>query len=197
MPGVTYERQVELTPHGPVAVHVLTAPRPGGLYGLAPALSNGAVAGRESLTALERRASATATVAGVNGDFFAASGEPSGIVLRSGVLDHPPDADRSSIGVAADGSLRVEPAVYNGRWRGAGRDDPLPPLHPHADVERRHRRDRRRAADRPGRQAGLPRRRELLAAAPRAAAAADGGGSARRRPHRPRRGRRRGGRLQR
>src|SRR5437588_328542 len=113
MPGVTYGRQVELTSHGPVAIHVLTAPRPGGLYSLAPTLSNGAVAGREPLTALERRASATATVAGVNGDFFAASGEPSGIVMRGGVLDHPPRPDRSSIGVAADGSLRVEPVVYN------------------------------------------------------------------------------------
>jgi len=125
MPGVTYERQVELTAHGPVAVHVLTAPRPGGLYSLGPALSNGAIAGRESLTALERRASATATVAGVNGDFFAASGEPSGIVLRSGVLDHPPQAERSSIGVAADGSLRVEPVIYNGIWRGTSGRRPI------------------------------------------------------------------------
>jgi len=125
MPGVTYERQVELTPHGPVAVHVLIAPRPGGLYGLAPALSNGVVSGREPLSAIERRASATATVAGVNGDFFAASGEPSGIVLRSGVLDHPPEADRSSIGLAADGSLRVEQVVYNGIWRGVSGRRPI------------------------------------------------------------------------
>src|SRR5919205_2808167 len=125
MPGVTYERQVELTAHGPVAIHVLTAPKPGGLYGLGPALSNGVVAGRESLTALERRASPTATVAGVNGDFFAASGEPSGIVLRSGVLDHPPNADRSSIGIGADESLRVEPVVYNGIWRGTSGRRPI------------------------------------------------------------------------
>jgi hypothetical protein len=125
MPGVTYERQVELTPHGPVAIHVLTAPRPGGLYSLSAALSNGAIAGREPLTALERRLSATATVAGVNGDFFAPSGEPTGIVLRSGVLDHPPRPDRSSIGVAADGSLRVEPVVYNGIWRGTSGRRPI------------------------------------------------------------------------
>jgi hypothetical protein len=125
MPGVTYERQVELTAHGPVAIHVLTAPRPGGLYSLGPALSNGAIAGREPLTALERRASATATVAGVNGDFFAASGEPSGIVLRSGVLDHPPQAERSSIGVAADGSLHVEEVLYNGIWRGTSGRRPI------------------------------------------------------------------------
>ena len=125
MPGVTYERQVELTSRGPVAVHVITAPRPGGLYGLAPALSNGVVAGREPLTAIERRVSAAATVAGVNGDFFAPSGEPSGIVLRAGTLDHAPLGSRSSIGVAADGSLRVERVEYNGIWRGLSGRRPI------------------------------------------------------------------------
>ncbi len=42
MPGVTYERQVQFTSHGPVAVHVLNAPKPGGAYSLKPVLSNGA-----------------------------------------------------------------------------------------------------------------------------------------------------------
>ena len=45
MPGVTYERAVQFTPHGPVALHVVTGPRPGGLYGLRPVLSNETVAG--------------------------------------------------------------------------------------------------------------------------------------------------------
>ena len=35
MPGVTYERQVQFTSHGPVAVHVLNVPKPGGAYSLA------------------------------------------------------------------------------------------------------------------------------------------------------------------
>jgi flagellar hook assembly protein FlgD len=125
MPGVTYARQLQLTPHGPVAVHVVTAPRPGGLYGLAPALSNNAVTGRERLTSIERRASPAATVAGVNGDLFSASGEPSGIVLRSGLLDHAPTAGRSSIGIGADGSLRVERIAYAGIWRGTVGRRPL------------------------------------------------------------------------
>src|SRR5205085_4061168 len=125
MPGVTYSRQVELTSHGPVAIHVVTAPRPGGLYDLGLALSNGAVAGRDRLTSIERNASSTATTVGVNGDFFAANGVPSGIVLRAGALDHAPQADRSSIGVAADGSLRVEPVAYAGVWKGTGPRRPL------------------------------------------------------------------------
>jgi hypothetical protein len=125
MPGVTYERQLDLTPHGPVAVNVLTAPRPGGLYSLGPALSNDAISGRERLTAIEKRASPTATVAGVNGDLFSASGEPAGIVLRAGSLDHAPDPDRSSIGVGADGSLRVDRIDYDGIWRGNSGRRPL------------------------------------------------------------------------
>ena len=31
-PGLTYERKLEFTPHGPVVIHVLTVPRPGGLW---------------------------------------------------------------------------------------------------------------------------------------------------------------------
>ena len=61
-PGVTYERQLLFTPHGPEVIHVMTAPRPGGLYALRPMLSNDTVLGRETVTAMERRASATATI---------------------------------------------------------------------------------------------------------------------------------------
>ncbi len=32
MPGVTYEKGVQFTPHGPVAIHVVRGPRPTGLY---------------------------------------------------------------------------------------------------------------------------------------------------------------------
>src|SRR5438046_1218594 len=43
-PGITYERQVEFTPHGPVVLHVITAPKPdGSLYRLLPVLSNNAI----------------------------------------------------------------------------------------------------------------------------------------------------------
>ena len=45
MPGVTYERAVQFTPHGPVALHVVTGPRPTGLYALRPVLSNETISG--------------------------------------------------------------------------------------------------------------------------------------------------------
>ncbi|MDQ3778904.1 MAG: hypothetical protein M3310_08610, partial [Actinomycetota bacterium] len=70
MPGVTYDRKLEFTRFGPVAMHVLTAPKPGGLYAVKPVLSNGTVVGRERVTAMQRRAEASSTVAGVNGDLF-------------------------------------------------------------------------------------------------------------------------------
>src|SRR5207342_1251107 len=59
MPGVTYEKQVRFTLHGPVGVNVLVAPRPGGLYSFQPVLSNELIQGSEKLTAIEQRLAAT------------------------------------------------------------------------------------------------------------------------------------------
>lgn len=120
MPGVGHQRQVEYTPHGPVVLDVVTAPRPDGtLYTLAPALSNNAIVGTEKLTDLTKAASASATVVGVNGDFYAANpGAPTGIVMRGGVLDSAPAAARSSLGIAADGTLSVARVNFDGTWRG-------------------------------------------------------------------------------
>ena len=51
MPGVSYEKIVQFTPHGPVVLHVITAPRPGdqnGLYQLVPTLARATIEGRPS-----------------------------------------------------------------------------------------------------------------------------------------------------
>ena len=45
LPGVVYSRQVEFTAHGPVVIHVISAPKPGGLYALKPVLSNDSIVG--------------------------------------------------------------------------------------------------------------------------------------------------------
>src|SRR3954451_9101755 len=62
MPGVTYEKTVEFTPHGAVVLHVITAPRPGdqnGLYQLTPVLAHGAIMGGvERVTQIEKDVSA-------------------------------------------------------------------------------------------------------------------------------------------
>jgi hypothetical protein len=120
MPGVTYDKKVQFTLHGPAVMHVLTMPRPGGLWALKPALSNDAIPGTETLTSIEQRAATAATVAGVNGDRFSSDGRPSGVVLRNGVLDSGPSAERSSIGIDSSGALRVERIRLLPTWQGTG-----------------------------------------------------------------------------
>ena len=121
MPGVTYTKRVQFTPHGPVVLNVITAPRPGGLYSLRPVLSNESIVSREKVTDMQRRLSSTSTVAGVNGDLFNFSdGHPSGMLMRDGVLEHPPLPERTSVGIGADGTLRTDRLTLLGFWRGAG-----------------------------------------------------------------------------
>ena len=121
MPGVVYSRQVEFTAHGPVVINVIAAPRPTGLYSLKPILSNNAVTGRERVTAMQRRVSGDATVAGVNGDLFSlADGHPTGGLIREGILDTGPIDQRSTIGIDTDGTLHVERVDLAGTWQGSG-----------------------------------------------------------------------------
>jgi hypothetical protein len=127
MPGVTYSRQVQFTAHGPVVIHVLVAPKPGGLYSLRPILSNGSILGRERVTSMEKDVSDSATVAGVNGDFFNwKDGHPTGILMQNRVLQNPPYRSRSSIGIAAaTGKLTVGRVALYGYWQGLGQRRPL------------------------------------------------------------------------
>jgi flagellar hook assembly protein FlgD len=128
MPGVTYEQRLEFTRFGPMRLHVLTAPKPDGLlYKLQPSLSNGAVVGRERVTSMERRAAASSTTAGVNGDLFTwADGIPSSGLIQDGVLKTTPHPRRSMVGVDTVGNLRVERIAMLGTWQGAG---PRRPVH--------------------------------------------------------------------
>jgi hypothetical protein len=121
LPGVVYSRQVEFTAHGPVVMHVISAPKPTGLYALKPVLSNNAIIGRERVTSMQRRVSAEATVAGVNGDLFSwTDGHPTGGLIRGGVLDKTPADSRSTIGIDTDGVLQVERVSLAGTWSGSG-----------------------------------------------------------------------------
>jgi len=121
MPGVSYERQLQFTPSGPVVVHILRAPRPGGLYALRPLLSNDSLLGRETVTSMQKRATASANVAGVNGDLFTwDEGLPSGMLMQSGVLEAPPHPKRSTLGITDDGSLLIDRVTMLGTWQGSG-----------------------------------------------------------------------------
>jgi Phosphodiester glycosidase/FlgD Ig-like domain len=121
LPGVTYEDDVQLTPHGPVAIRVIRGPRPTGLFRLEPALSNETVIGRETLTSIEHRLGNDGTAVGINGDYFSfRDGHPSGILMRNGALVSPPNGGRSSLGIGLDGTLDVERERLSGSWQGLG-----------------------------------------------------------------------------
>jgi len=125
-PGVTYERGVQFTPHGPVAISILRGPLPGGVTTLEPILSNDALLGRETLTGMERRLAGSAVTAGVNGDYFTvATGRPSGVYMQDGVLVSPPRSARASAGITSDGRLDIRRVSFFGSWRGTGANHPL------------------------------------------------------------------------
>src|SRR5262245_16241460 len=126
MPNVSYKRTVQFTAHGPVALNVITAPRPGGLYQLKPLLSNGTILGKERVTDMEKDVSQTATVAGVNGDLFNfKDGHPSGMLMQNTVLQSPPYRLRSSVGIGTNGKLTVQRVGLFGYWQGLGQRRPL------------------------------------------------------------------------
>jgi len=115
---MTYTREVRSIGGQRVVVHVLKAPKPGGLYDLKPVLSNGLVTGRETVSSMQRRLSGRATLAGINGDLFNwGSGRPSGIFLRHGLLSTRAFYERSSLGIGLDGLLRTGYVRYQGTWQ--------------------------------------------------------------------------------
>ena len=125
-PGVTYDRGVQFTPRGPVAINVVTGPRPGGLTTLEPVLSNETIVGRETLTSMQRRLAPGATAAGVNGDYFTlATGRPSGVLMRDGELLNPPNSRRASVGITTSGALDVRRVSLAGTWRTGVQARPL------------------------------------------------------------------------
>src|SRR4029077_3982068 len=70
---------------------------------------------------MEKELSTSATLVGVNGDFFAADpGKPSGILMRDGALDSAPLSSRSSLVISADGTLTVAQVSFDGIWHGSG-----------------------------------------------------------------------------
>lgn len=132
LPNVTYERENAIVGGRVVTLHIVRSPGHGGLYQLRPMLSAGTVLGKQTVPSMQAAVAAQATTVGVNGDFFSiASGRPSGMFLRNGVLSIPPTIDRSALGIAFDGRLLVD------RWRFAGSWKPGSyPAHPLTTVNK-------------------------------------------------------------
>jgi len=127
MPGVTYSREVDFTSRGPIVLDIVTAPKPtGALYSLAPALSNDRLQGKETLTHLASRVAGGAATVAIDGDYFdRKTGAPSGILMQNGVLESAPATGRSSLGIAADGTLTAARVSLAGTWQGNGQRRPL------------------------------------------------------------------------
>jgi hypothetical protein len=121
MPGVTYTREVQMTADGPVVLDIVTAPKPDGtVYSLAPVLSNATLGHTAKLTTMETRLHAGATTVGIAGDYFAPSGQPNSILMEGGVLENEPSTGRTSLGIAADGTLEAAKVTSYGTWQGSG-----------------------------------------------------------------------------
>jgi hypothetical protein len=119
MPGVSYDRILRWTAAGPVVMHVVTAPKPQGLYKLTPLLSNGTITGRERVSSMQRTVSAQMTTVGVNGDFFSwTGGWPSGLLIRSGVVEHQSALGRAAVGIDTSATLHTDKVPWFGRWHG-------------------------------------------------------------------------------
>jgi hypothetical protein len=135
-PGITYQQQLIFTPHGPDVVHVMTAPKPGGLYGLHPVLSNNTVVNRESVTSMQKRLSTTATVGGVNADLFTWNdGTPDGMFMDSGTITTAPHPRRSTVGLTNDGRLLVQQVAMIATWQGTSQRRPMTGLNQAAGPE--------------------------------------------------------------
>ena len=145
-------------------------------------LSNERIAGRERVSAMGRRVGA---VAGVNGGYFAPSGDPVGVLAIDGALLSEPVDGRSALVLgartAAVGARALQGLGHHQRGQAPdrrGRPDPRP--------DPRLRRPRRRPAHQPAERGAHLHRRErarpALAELRRAPAARGrgGGGAARR-----------------
>ena len=119
MPGVSYQRILRWTSAGPMVMYVVTAPKPQGLYRLMPLLSNGTIIGRETVSSMQRDVSSQMTTVGVNGDFFSwTGGWPSGLLMRSGVVEHQSALGRAALGIDSSATLHTEKVQWYGRWHG-------------------------------------------------------------------------------
>jgi hypothetical protein len=121
-PGVEWTTIVR--DRGPVRINVLTVD-PARVHGV---LSNERIAGRERVSAMGRRVSA---VAGVNGGYFAPSGDPVGVLATDGELLSEPVDGRSALivpaapagapGTAPAAQPLIAPVRFRGRLSVNGR----------------------------------------------------------------------------
>ena len=110
MPGIKQTNWLRSQSFGPVNAYILTVdPRKG--YFIKPVLSNGVIAGVETLTAMQSQAQA---LAAVNASYFSPSGEIIGLLKIDGQFVSTPTIPRTALGVMPDGKIIFDLVAYHG-----------------------------------------------------------------------------------
>lgn len=109
-PGLTYTAINRGTPAGPVRINVVTVDAAQGWL-VRPILSNGAVSGLETVSAMATRDGA---VAAVNATYFAPNGEIIGLLKMDGSIVSTPLLTRTAYGQDAAGHGFIAQASYEG-----------------------------------------------------------------------------------
>ena len=110
VPGLTYTSVVRKGSAGLAKIHVLTM-NPGQGLGLVPVLSNGAVKGLDTVSAMAQQSRA---VAAINGSYFAPSGEVIGLMKINGDMVSTPALGRTAFGILPDQSVLIDQVEYKG-----------------------------------------------------------------------------------
>lgn len=122
-PGLTY--RMEIDPAGPKFIYSLrwdirsTATKAVPELGGGKVFENDPTKGRETLASMVKR---TGAVAGINADFFPFTGDPIGLMVRSGELISQPYPTRSIFGWG-DGTTSFRQASIKASFRGEGGDE--------------------------------------------------------------------------
>lgn len=105
------------TPRGSVRVHVIDVDPTASAIDVRPALASATVHGRAAVTQIVQRCGAWG---GVNGGFFARSGQPLGMLVIDGEWVRDPWGGRTVLGITTDGKLLMDRLDFDGRVIFAG-----------------------------------------------------------------------------
>lgn len=110
--GLVYTSWLRNQPFGPVAAYILDADL--SKYNLMPVLSNGAIAGLETVKDMAEHNQA---IAAINGSYFASNGEIIGLLKLNNEIVSIPYITRTAVGITADNKLIFDQIDYQGSIR--------------------------------------------------------------------------------
>ncbi len=110
--GLVYTAWLRSQPFGPVAAYILDADL--SKYNLTPVLSNGSIAGLESVKDMAEDHHA---LAAINGSYFASNGEIIGLLKLNNEIVSIPYITRTAVGITADNKLIFDQIDYQGKIR--------------------------------------------------------------------------------